>query len=174
MEGIHQEKQTIRGRGKKSKVLVIVNTVDRVLELYDNFKNKGNVKLLHSMFTNGDRASLEMEIKDFTKDGNKESGIWITTQIVEASLDVDFDYLFTEMSTLDSQFQRYGRCYRKRQYNNNEPNIYLNNNSSSKDINIQWKDNDTLKIDFTNVDENEGYTRLKVVIFNGINIEYEQ
>ena len=56
----------------------------------------------------------------------------------------------------------------------NEPNIYLNNNSSSKDINIQWKDNDTLKIDFTNVDENEGYTRLKVVIFNGINIEYEQ
>lgn len=35
-------------------------------------------------------------------------------------------------------------------------------------------DNDNLKVDFTNVKENEGYTHLKVAIFNGIKIEYEQ
>lgn len=38
--------------------------------------------------------------------GSEETGIWITTQIVEASLDIDFDVLFTEMCTADSLLQR--------------------------------------------------------------------
>ena len=40
------------------------------------------------------------EIKEFPKNRN-EVGIWITTQIVEVSLDIDFDMLYTEMSILD-------------------------------------------------------------------------
>ncbi|MEG0306466.1 MAG: CRISPR-associated helicase Cas3' [Clostridium sp.] len=115
----------IRENGKDYKVLVIVNTVDKALDVYSKFNEIENVNLLHSMFTNSDRARLEKEIKVFTEKDNKETGIWITTQIVEASLDVDFDYLYTEMSTLDSQFQRFGRCYRKRNYEKAEPNIYI-------------------------------------------------
>jgi CRISPR-associated endonuclease/helicase Cas3 len=45
---------------------------------------------------------------DFAR--NQSHGIWITTQIAEASLDIDFDVLFTELSSLDSFFQRMGRC----------------------------------------------------------------
>lgn len=126
----------IREKGKKSKVLVIVNTVDKALEIYKRFDDKKSVKLLHSMFTNEDRARLESEIKSFTNDDNNGNGIWITTQIVEASLDVDFDYLFTEMSTLDSQFQRYGRCYRKRNYKNNEPNVLIYTKNISGKVSI--------------------------------------
>ena len=44
---------------------------------------------------------------------------------MEASLDIDFDYLYTEMSTLDSLFQRLGRCYRSREYKNEEENIHI-------------------------------------------------
>ena len=44
---------------------------------------------------------------------DKQSGIWISTSIVEASLDIDFDYLFTELQDLNSLFQRLGRCNRK-------------------------------------------------------------
>lgn len=40
------------------------------------------------------------EIKEFSKNRN-EVGIWITTQIVEVSLDIDLDMLYTEMSILD-------------------------------------------------------------------------
>ena len=47
----------------------------------------------------------------FSGDENA-SGIWVTTQIVEASLDIDFDILFTEMCTVDSLLQRMGRCNR--------------------------------------------------------------
>lgn len=80
--------------------------------------------MLHSRFILKDRNIKEKEIKEFSKD-KKENGIWITTQIVEASLDIDFDYLYTEMSTLDSIFQRFGRCYRSREYDKCEPNIYI-------------------------------------------------
>ena len=112
--------------GKNNKVLVIVNTVNKAKECFNMLDKKGiNVKLLHSMFINRDRAEKEREIKDFTNVENTESGIWVTTQLVEASLDVDFDFLFTEMSPLDSLFQRFGRCYRKRDYNLNIPNIYI-------------------------------------------------
>lgn len=58
---------------------------------------------------------------------SNDSGIWVTTQIVEASLDIDFDVLFTDMCTADSLLQRMGRCYRNRQqdYCDNEPNVYV-------------------------------------------------
>lgn len=115
-------------KGKSNKVLVIANTVKKALEIYNDINDVDkslNMKLLHSMFIGRDRSKLEREIKEFTDKGDEFCGIWITTQIVEASLDVDFDYLFTEMSTLDSQFQRFGRCYRKRPFNLIEPNIYI-------------------------------------------------
>ena len=58
---------------------------------------------------------------------SNDSGIWVTTQIVEASLDIDFYVLFTDMCTADSLLQRMGRCYRNRQqdYCDNEPNVYV-------------------------------------------------
>lgn len=112
--------------GKEKKVLVILNSVKQALEYFDKFEGKDiNVNLLHSMFINRDRSQKETNIKNFTNEDNHEPGIWITTQLVEASLDVDFDYLFTEMSPLDSLFQRFGRCYRKREYDLNSPNIYI-------------------------------------------------
>ncbi|EHJ01147.1 CRISPR-associated helicase Cas3 [Clostridium sp. DL-VIII] len=118
--------------GRKNKVLIIVNTVDKAIEYYKALKDSGlNVNLLHSLFNNNDRSRKEEEIKQFTKNENKECGVWITTQIVEASLDVDFDYLISEMSTLDSQFQRYGRCFRKRIFQGIEPNIFIYTKNSS-------------------------------------------
>lgn len=114
--------------GKDKKVLVIVNTVSKAVEFFNAIKENNpdmNVHLLHSLFINRDRAQKEREVKKFTEDNNKETGIWVSTQLVEASLDVDFDFLFTEMSTLDSLFQRLGRCYRKRSYDLEIPNVYI-------------------------------------------------
>ena len=121
----------------KSKVLIIVNTVNKAIDLYMKLKEKyvDNINLLHSRFIYKDRSKKEQDIKIFSKAKN-EYGIWITTQIVEASLDIDFDYLYTEMSTSDSLFQRLGRCYRSRIYEKNEENIhiYIKNSSGIKSI----------------------------------------
>ncbi|NJJ35817.1 CRISPR-associated helicase Cas3' [Clostridioides difficile] len=116
--------------GMNKKVLVIVNTVKSAIEKYelieDIVKSKGidiNVNLLHSMYIQEDRVKLEKYIKEFAD--SDSNGIWITTQLVEASLDIDFDELHTENSTLDSLFQRFGRCYRSREYEETSPNIFI-------------------------------------------------
>lgn len=134
---IEEDLDDIINKGKDNKVIVIVNTVKKAMELYKAIENRKiknlNLNMLHSMFIQKDRAILEQKIKRFADDedenGNmlehRNKGIWITTQIVEASLDIDFDYLYTEISTLDSLFQRLGRCYRKREFDKLEPNVYI-------------------------------------------------
>jgi Predicted helicases len=56
---------------------------------------------------------------------SQEKGLWITTQLAEVSLDLDADYLFTELSTADSLIQRMGRCNRKGQKSTDEPNVFI-------------------------------------------------
>ncbi len=110
--------------GGKKKVLVICNTVKKAVTLYEILRNRNvSVQVLHSLFIQKDRFYLEKQIKRFAQ--ADLNGIWITTQLVEASIDIDFDVLFTEMSVLDSLFQRLGRCYRQRKLDNAQPNIWV-------------------------------------------------
>lgn len=117
--------EDVKIKAKNSSVLIIANTVEKAIKIFDECQNKNiaNVNLLHARFNQKDRRQKEENIKEFNL--KKEKGIWITTQLVEASLDIDFDYLYTEMSTLDSLFQRMGRCYRNRHYSNEESNICI-------------------------------------------------
>ena len=106
-----------------SKVLIICNTVKKAIETYKILENKvEELHLLHSRFIKKDREKLETEIKNFNK-----NGIWITTQIVEASLDISFDILHTEISPADSLMQRLGRCNRKGLIIPDKPNVFIYN-----------------------------------------------
>ena len=110
------------------KILVVVNTVTSAQNLYLHISKqigKENVKLLHSKFTVEDRKNLEYEIIEDGKYENNKHIIWIATQVVEASLDLDFDFLFTEFAELSSLFQRMGRCNRKGLKCIRVPNIYV-------------------------------------------------
>jgi CRISPR-associated endonuclease/helicase Cas3 len=110
---------------QKAKVLVVVNTVRKAIELKQKFEEAGlqNAKLLHSRFILKDRKEKEKEIMEFFN--SQEKGLWITTQLAEVSLDLDADYLFTELSTADSLIQRMGRCNRKGQKSTDEPNVFV-------------------------------------------------
>lgn len=104
------------------KVLVICNTIKSAVGLFKALKEKlpsERIYLLHSQFTRYDRKMKENHIINMGQSSSKETGIWVATQIVEASLDIDFDLLFTELSDLNGLFQRMGRCYRKRALNIN-------------------------------------------------------
>lgn len=128
---ILENSKNIINQGKNNQVLVIVNTIKRAIELYFKLKMESNgdvnIYLLHTMFKKKHRRYLEKFIREFNEEKNRSTlkGIWVTTQLVEASLDVDFDYEHTEASTLDSQFQRYGRCFRKRTTIPASPNIFV-------------------------------------------------
>lgn len=116
--------------GKSAKILVICNSVEVAQDIYEELKDY-NVKLVHSKYIKKDRTKLENEIikcgKTYSDEQNKiidkRAEIWISTSMVEASLDIDFDYLFTELNNLFSLFQRMGRCNRKGvkdEYKNNQ------------------------------------------------------
>lgn len=112
---------------KRNKVLVITNTVKKSQELFGALKEHiPNINLLHSGFIKKDRDLKEQKIqKDFTK---KEAIVWVSTQIVEASLDIDYDILYTEIATLDALIQRMGRVFRRVGRTINEkdsPNIII-------------------------------------------------
>ena len=124
----------IRLRGKNRKVLVICNTVTKAQEVYEQIESQleeEDLHLLHSRYVKKDRLQLEKMIKNFSEN-EEECGIWITTQIVEASLDIDFDVLYTEMCTVDSLLQRMGRCNRKGRYIPEEPNVIVYDNANGK------------------------------------------
>lgn len=108
--------------GNSNKILVVCNTIKKAQDFYYQLQAERpdiSVKVLHSCFTAQDRKRLESEIMQFgqTYDSDSkidnQSGIWMVTSVVEASLDIDFDYLFIELTELSSLFQRMGRVNRK-------------------------------------------------------------
>ena len=114
---------------KSNKILVICNTIKKAQEIYLKLKEEDDLKdkinMLHSNFICEDREEKEKDILDFGKTEFDGEGIWISTSLVEASLDIDFDYLFTELQDLNSLFQRFGRCNRKGKKSVDEANCFI-------------------------------------------------
>jgi len=110
---------------KNNKILVICNTIKMAQEMREKLKEL-NPSLIHSRFIFKDRKLKEEDILKASDEKNLKS-IWISTQVVEASLNIDFDFIFTECATIDSIFQRMGRCWRKKEndYNYDYPNIFI-------------------------------------------------
>lgn len=107
-------------RKPSGKILVICNTIQKAQRLYEELcgligeENRDRVHLLHSKYIQQDRAAKENAICECGATEHEETVIWISTSLVEASLDIDFDYLFTELQDIPSLLQRMGRVNRKR------------------------------------------------------------
>lgn len=98
--------------------LVVRNTVARAIEMAKAIKARlpFEVRLLHSRFTSNDRLRKEVELRrDFGVGRSAMKGkpvIVVSTQVVEQSLDVDFDVLVSDVAPLDLLLQRVGRIHR--------------------------------------------------------------
>jgi CRISPR-associated endonuclease/helicase Cas3 len=96
---------------------VIVNTVDRAQELYRKLKPSCSgtaLTLFHARFPANERAAIEATLMaTFGKAGNRpQQALLIATQVAEQSLDVDFDFLLTDLAPVDLVLQRAGRLHR--------------------------------------------------------------
>lgn len=93
---------------------IVVNTVKRAQELFQQVPADIPKLLLHSAFLAPDRAKLEEKLQKQIGKGAKrpEKMVVIGTQVLEQSLDIDFDVLFTDIAPIDLLLQRMGRMHR--------------------------------------------------------------
>ncbi len=99
------------------KVLLVLNTVDTAIQAYQYFKplfkgQEDSVLCYHSRFIQKHRSKKEEDI--FVMEAKNGGCLLVATQVVEVSLDIDFDILFTENAPIDAIIQRAGRVNRKR------------------------------------------------------------
>lgn len=109
----------------KKKSIVICNRVEKAQQLFneiigtdlEGFQNlqgldKTNIVCLHSRFFEEDRKKKEEDLKRLFGKSNEESAILISTQVIEAGMDISCEILHVEISPINSFLQRAGRCAR--------------------------------------------------------------
>jgi CRISPR-associated helicase Cas3 len=109
------------------KILVVKNTVSKALETYQRLtKNvRGLIKILHGRMNVEDRQNVLQLIKCM-EEQEEEEMILVTTQVIEAGVDIDFDILISDATTFSSLVQRVGRIGRKMDRKRmTEPSIYI-------------------------------------------------
>lgn len=111
-------------------VAIVCNRVKRAQEIYEAIKSAqlvddDNLILFHARFPFQWRDDIEKcVINKFGKNPNNNNqpnperphiAIVIATQVIEQSLDLDFDYLITDLAPIDLLIQRAGRLHRHKQ-----------------------------------------------------------
>ena len=108
----HIEARYARGES----VLVVANTVARAQAVWRMLRSCDPM-LLHGRFHSDHRYAKEKNLlldRGVGRAASKPT-LLVATQVVEVSLNVDFDVLFTEAAPLEALLQRYGRVNRKSQ-----------------------------------------------------------
>lgn len=123
---------------------IIVNTVKMAQDLAMAFKEKygsEQVFLLHSNFIATDRAEKEKDLLDIVgKNADRpRKKIIIGTQVIEQSLDIDFDVMVSQLAPMDLLIQRMGRLHRhkiKRPEAFKRPKFYVVGTSEDLDFEV--------------------------------------
>jgi CRISPR-associated endonuclease/helicase Cas3 len=93
--------------------LIIVNTVDRATVLFDLLRKRPElanapIKLIHSRFRPMERETWQ----EFLNRRDQSRRILVSTQVIEAGVDLSAGVLYTELAPWASLVQRFGRCAR--------------------------------------------------------------
>jgi len=96
---------------KNIQVLCIVNTRRHARELYEQIEDKENLFHLSALMCPVHRSEVIKKIKENLKN-NKKCRV-ISTQLIEAGVDIDFPVVFRAAAGIDSIAQSAGRCNRE-------------------------------------------------------------
>ncbi len=101
---------------------VLTNTVKKAQKLYSLIKEKKTegtqLYLFHAAFSVKQKNKIEKKVVQLfgtDKSYRPQSAIVIATQVVEQSLDVDFDFMITDIAPIDLLLQRFGRVFRHKE-----------------------------------------------------------
>ena len=94
---------------------IILNTVERAKQFYKAIRDKVPVVLYHSQFAYKDRVLKENEIMTLENKRKRlnKPYVLVATQVIEVSLDISSDIMYSELAPPDALGQRAGRLHRK-------------------------------------------------------------
>jgi CRISPR-associated endonuclease/helicase Cas3 len=104
--------EVLKEHSPGTRTLVILNTVDRAVKFYRELQKKkpaAEIILIHSHFRSQERSSI---LKRFLEKPGNNGTIAVSTQVLEAGVDISAKTLFTELAPWSSMVQRFGRCNR--------------------------------------------------------------
>jgi len=108
--------QMLQAAEQGAQVVFICNLVDVAQATAKRLRqqNRVDVDLFHARYRFCDRQTIEQKVLEkYGKDGPRKQGsILVATQVVEQSLDLDFDWMITQLCPVDLLFQRLGRLHR--------------------------------------------------------------
>lgn len=108
--------QMLQAAEHGAQVVFICNLVDIAQATAKRLRqyNRVPVDLFHARYRFCDRQTIEKAvIEKYGKEGDRSQGrILVATQVVEQSLDLDFDWMITQLCPVDLLFQRLGRLHR--------------------------------------------------------------
>jgi CRISPR-associated endonuclease/helicase Cas3 len=125
----------------------IRNTVDAAREAYAHAECLPSIDseclhLFHSRFAMVDRQRVETEVLGwFGKASTSEERrgrLLISTQVVEQSLDLDFDLMITDLAPVDLIIQRAGRLHRHLRGDRGMPVLYLHTPDPFAEVDEHW------------------------------------
>jgi CRISPR-associated endonuclease/helicase Cas3 len=99
---------------------VIVNTVQRAQDMYqlleDRLGSDASLMLFHARYPADERGQREAQVLRYFGRGEDtlrpRRAVLVATQVVEQSLDLDFDFMLTDLAPVDLLLQRAGRLHR--------------------------------------------------------------
>jgi CRISPR-associated endonuclease/helicase Cas3 len=110
---------------------VCCNTVRRAKMIHARLREllpDHPIILAHSRFNSRDRSEKEKQIIAQVGVGNDASGqkpIVVATQVIEVSLNIDMDTLYSEVAPLEALLQRFGRVNRARKVKGVLADVYV-------------------------------------------------
>ncbi len=97
------------------KIAIVTNTVKKAIDIYSELKGKiedKKILLLHGNLIKDDKDKISKIIFE------EDNYILISTQVIEAGIDISFDFMFREVAPFSSIVQSIGRVNRKGRLNN--------------------------------------------------------
>lgn len=98
--------------------VLIVNTVDRAQKLYASLRERlgddTQLLLFHARLPADERNKRERQVLELfgARGARPVRALLVATQVVEQSLDIDFDFMLSDLAPVDLLLQRAGRLHR--------------------------------------------------------------
>ena len=97
----------------QNKQIIICNSQQEQEDIQNNIEDKDRIILLNSKLLKEDREIVEKQVFEFFgKDSKENNKILITTQIVEAGMDISASRMYSSLCPIDNLVQRDGRVCR--------------------------------------------------------------